>query len=496
MIDGWYSSVFIPVHVTSAMCYILAANLHDYSTLMITWPALAEILACRLLRRFSEREEVQAEIQSIGGMDDVVRVKAQKPSTWNAGIKSGRHVFIDGHPFSVSSFGRDDFTLHVKARGRWTDNLIRSVEGGTKSRVVEVEGLYGSDLTPLCNVPTSCIFVAGGIGITGLAEAIHTCVERRIPTQVIWVTHSSSSFKSLGRELLWTTRLLKSIEDGSSAKFEVYVTKDEPEDTFHQDCVLNRPVDFESPKPLSPTISSKAKLPSLAVTSVVLVCMATSFYVARQLCCSQSTSPVTCGNANELWTQKCRSCDMDAVRLDDPGEELPCCRIEICYLCFRGLTVVLVMIGAPALASLILWIFVSFRARRICRSISTKDQRRGYHSPATGAQEIVSFDSAITIDNAANSRQRSLDADYDVKEDEDFERHVSQMPSDILSVHRERPCIRTVLQSLWSNHEDEAHEANISVYVCGPRRLNVVVQEEVERQQKQNFANQYDLIVL
>ena len=187
---------------------------------------------------------------------------------------------------------------------------------------------------------------------------------------------------------------------------------------------------------------------------------------------------------------------MDAVRLDDPGEELPCCRIEICYLCFRGLTVVLVMIGAPALASLILWIFVSFRARRICRSISTKDQRRGYHSPATGAQEIVSFDSAITIDNAANSRQRSLDADYDVKEDEDFERHVSQVPSDILSVHRERPCIRTVLQSLWSIHEDEAHEANISVYVCGPRRLNVVVQEEAERQQKQNFANQYDLIVL
>jgi len=495
VIDSWYSSIFIPVHVASAMCYILASNLHDYSTLMMAWPALAEILTCRLLRRFSERDEVQAEIQSLDGLDDVVRVKAQKPPSWNAGIKSGRHVFIDGHPFSVSSFGSDEFTLHVKARGYWTNNLIRSVEGGTENRTVKLEGLYGSDLTPLCNVPTSCIFIAGGIGITGLAEAIHTCVERRIPIQVIWIIHSSSSFRSLGQELLWTRRLLKSIEDGSSAKFEVYVTKNEPEDTFHQDCVLNRPVDFQSPKPLSPTISSEAKLSSLTVTSIVLVCMATSFYVARQLCCSQSTSPVTCGTANGHWAQKCRSCEMDAVRLNDPGEELPCCRIEICYLCFRGLTAVLVMIGAPALATLILWILVSFRAQRICRLISTtKDQRRGYHSPTTGAQEIVSVDSAITIEE--KSQQQSLDAVHDISEDEELESQASQMPSDLLTVHHERPCIRTVLQSLWSTHEDEAHEANISVYVCGPQRLNDAVQEEVERQQKQNFTNQYDLIVL
>jgi len=156
---------------------------------------------------------------------------------------------------------------------------------------------------------------------------------------------------------------------------------------------------------------------------------------------------------------------------------------------------VLVMIGAPALATLILWILVSFRAQRICRLISTtKDQRRGYHSPTTGAQEIVSVDSAITIEE--KSQQQSLDAVHDISEDEELESQASQMPSDLLTVHHERPCIRTVLQSLWSTHEDEAHEANISVYVCGPQRLNDAVQEEVERQQKQNFTNQYDLIVL
>ena len=498
VIDSWYSSVFLPVHVTAAVCFILASNLHDYSALMMAWPALAEILCCRLMRRFSERDEVLAEIQSLDGLDDVVRVKAQTPSTWNDEIRSGRHVFIDGHPFSVSSFGSDEFTLHVKARGYWTNNLIRSVEDGTKSRTVKVEGLYGSNLTPLSTAPTCCVFVAGGIGVTGLAEAIHTCVERRIPIQVIWIVHSSSLFESLGRELLWTRRLLMSIQDGSSAKFEVYVTKNEPEGTLRQDFAVNRHVDISLSRSTSPTTSTQAKLSPLVVALVVLVCMATSFYIARQLCCSQSTSPVTCGMANGLWTQKCRSCDMDAVRLDDPGEELPCCRSEICYLCFRGLTVVLAVVVAPALASLILWIFASFHhAQRVCRFISARGQRKGYHSPVSAAQEIVAVDSAITIENVENSQQSSFDVGFDEKEDEEeLESQVSRMPSDLVTIYYERPCIRTVLHSLWSTHEDEANETNSSIYVCGPQRLNDAVREEVERQQKQNLAHQYKLIVL
>ena len=87
---------------------------------------------------------------------------------------------------------------------------------------------------------------------------------------------------------------------------------------------------------------------------------------------------------------------------------------------------------------------------------------------------------------------------YDEKkeDEEELESQVSRMPSDLVTIHYERPCIRTVLHSLWSTHEDEANETNSSIYVCGPQRLNDAVREEVERQQKQNLAHQYKLIVL
>merc|ERR1712032_870814 len=57
-------------------------------------------------------------------------------------------------------------------------------------------GLYGPDLSSLFEQTTSCVFVAGGIGITGLTEAIQVCAQRGVPFAVLWIVHTAVEMAS------------------------------------------------------------------------------------------------------------------------------------------------------------------------------------------------------------------------------------------------------------------------------------------------------------
>ncbi|EJK52797.1 hypothetical protein THAOC_27892 [Thalassiosira oceanica] len=450
VLDNWYGSVFVPVHIGSAFCYLLASNLHDYSALMLAWPALAEILSCRLMRIFSDRDVVNTRVQKVEHLDSVVRIDAKLPSSWanSQMLWPGKHVFLDGHPFSISSVDGDIFTLHIKGRGAWTNDLVRRADELQTNR--QIDGLYGADLTPADHA-TSCIY----------------------------------NITRWGVNLLWTRGLIHAISEGASVNFQIYVTKmgDNQGDSFKQDYSPDQPpISTSMALPKAP---GGVKLPSLAITTVVLICMVTSFLIARALCCSQSTFPVTCGLARGGSTQQCRSCNMDDVRSDD-NEELPCCRIQICYLCFRGLPVVLVVTLAPAMAAAILWTCRKLSFQNVYRKVAFLFRGMTcYHSPA---QDIVA------VESAENGPPSFCIVDND--DEESSSRNRVGIPSEVISVHFGRPCIGTVLQSLWVTHEDEALETHTYVYVCGPESLGEDVQAEVTRHQSQNFANQYDLIVL
>ena len=55
------------------------------------------------------------------------------------------------------------------------------------------------------------VFVAGGIGITGLSELIQVCAERGIPFTVIWIVKSSGEVQALGTDLLWNHCLAEAL---------------------------------------------------------------------------------------------------------------------------------------------------------------------------------------------------------------------------------------------------------------------------------------------
>ena len=95
---------------------------------------------------------------------------------------------------------------------------------------------------------------------------------------------------------------------------------------------------------------------ALIVTTVVIICMAISFLIARQLCCFQSNpSDITCGMACSNSAPPCRYCaTMEDIREQFDYELPPCCTITICYLCFRGLPVILVLFLTPLLAFILL----------------------------------------------------------------------------------------------------------------------------------------------
>jgi hypothetical protein len=153
--------------------------------------------------------------------------------------------------------------------------------------------------------------------------------------------------------------------------------------------------------------------------------------------------------------------------------------------------VLLVVLLSPFLASLALCVL-----RRCCPACE-KDgcllahwlRWKNYQS--TAGQEIEATETGIEWERSCEEKSTTT------KEESMASTNTpSPMISELVSVDYQRPDIVKVLQTLWSAHEDEAFASCTTVVVCGPQRLVDDVRQETDRQQSQNFDNQYKLIVM
>ena len=355
-----YYDKFILLHIGLAITFILASNLHDYNTLMFAILGIAEIIIDRLMRVFSRRQGASnLVVRSYSTFDSVVKVTVDNPAS-SSDVGPGRHVYIQDpsiyyqwHPFSISSIDDQNkrLSFHIKARGDWTNNIVSKLRLNQEDQAqqcgqsnIQIEGVYGSKLNQVYDQSTSCIFVAGGIGITGISEAIQSCTEQGIPYTVVWLVHSIAEMETVGKDILWNTRLLALVAaSNTKPSFQIFVTAQEESGSSANDMdISNSESDDQSQTTAvhEESISSDAKLSALAVSSIVLVCIWLSFLLSRQLCCYRHSPDIdsakSCGLASS--SNSCQVCSVDdnVDNQDSPGDELPCCKVSDCYLCFRA----------------------------------------------------------------------------------------------------------------------------------------------------------------
>ena len=187
----------------------------------------------------------------------IIRFTMQPHKSWwsTRSVQPGKHIYVrdktisrrQWHPFTISAINQPQqtFTVHIKELGDWTaafinkwgeqqpqqehicrqqqdpnNNLPLEDDNNANSEAkdnilsLEMEGPYGPDLSRLIlkSANNGCIFLAGGVGITGVSEAIQVCAEQRgnVPFTVLWLVRSKQEMNALGADLLWNQRFLKS----------------------------------------------------------------------------------------------------------------------------------------------------------------------------------------------------------------------------------------------------------------------------------------------
>ncbi|RWS11912.1 nadph oxidase-like protein [Dinothrombium tinctorium] len=95
-------------------------------------------------------------------------------------IKCSNISSIEWHPFSISSHsanGEENFSLHIRARGDWTEKLKNKIAGKLQSSKCQtlpetfqsfkffIDGPFCSPLQDVLSYK-ACVCIAGGIGIT------------------------------------------------------------------------------------------------------------------------------------------------------------------------------------------------------------------------------------------------------------------------------------------------------------------------------------------
>ncbi len=497
----WYNAIFIPLHTILAFSFLLACNLHDYNSLLFAWPGIVELLVDRLMRFFSDSYDIDHSSFGAQSLTDnsesapALLLNLSKPDSWN--LKPGNHVYLQSyidssewHPFTIASIDHrnDKFSLHIKGRGDWTNKVVESwlknsrnlndQEGDTPQPQalpqLKMKGPYGPDLSMVFDRATSVIFVAGGVGIAGMAEAIHDAAELDIPFTVIWLVHTTAEMQAIGDPLLWNRRLMNTLtdKDDYQATFRVFVTAEVECPTHNELSSSSSIAQYECKLKLS----DNSEVSVYQVTLVVLTCMALCFLMARQLCCYKrdpnTIHEKTCGLAY-LQVSTCQYCSED-TNINVDSLSLPCCTIGICFSCFRGLPVLMVIFLSPLLASLVLYTLqkcLPCWQTSKCRMCFLW-RRNQYHNPGQVAKKEREISGIDEIDPSG------------------------MILHTMISVKYQRPDIAAVLQDIWKTHDDASYASKTTVLTCGPQRLVNDIRREVKQQQNQNFDNEYRLIVL
>lgn len=425
------------------------------------------------------------------------------PKSWTSVPRPGMFVYLkvpsisiwQSHPISISKIDPTNQTisLHIKALGDWTSafaskvheaslfsspasladlpnqqqslhgNSLRSADSNFQALTFhfEIEGPYGVDLHASLDCYENCLFLVGGVGLTGVSETIRNrSVDTGRRTWLVWLVRAADEMEFLSQDLLPCSR------DGAT-QCHVFVTGSTEGSQPFQPTKLVRSyqVKFSG--------HFKSFYDPISTTVASIVSVALSFAVSRAICCNSlvvekdGTTFSKCSFFGDSTT--CVSCDAETIKRGDILM-LPCCKPLICLYCFRGLPAILSLFFAPLFALALLYVF--HRIRRLVNKGNGCCCRRSA-LPITGTAWNGAH-SSEQYESVAESEQSTRRSDGPIGEDV-IQNHIK--------VEYRRPELADVLKGYVHNcHEySPQRESNkqAAVVVCGSPSFIRSVTDEV-----------------
>lgn len=388
---------FYWLHLIFSAFFVFFSNLHDYNTYFFLQPAFASWIA-DLLQRCSRTERVHVEddtsppdglVRNSGTLvlsatkeAPVVCVSLPIPPGWRNDMETYAYVYIgnsfapgsQAHPFSISSFNRKTqyMTLHIKALGDWTTGFVKHVQrliemasdGASEpltlcdSLQLHVQGPYGGNaIASRLDSHGRCLFLAGGVGLTGVSGLIRSRHEQGKKSVLVWLVRTRHEARVM-------FSLLQDLSDGigrddggddnvPTTMVEVYLTQEDS-------CSLSF-ADLQGPLPsISVPIryqsSDNRGDPPIFFMIPAIISIVLSFVLARVLCCSHNQQDGEegqlvhhCSSLFSMFSSACSYCS-----IDDQDGDLPCCTVPICFYCFRGAPMILAFLAVAPLTVLLM----------------------------------------------------------------------------------------------------------------------------------------------
>ena len=428
----------------------------------------------------------------------IARLTFPIPNSWPQ-LDPGVHVYLtvenisrwQSHPFSISKTNQKErtFTIHVKALGNWSTEFVSTAHDACNSPLVDsssswvIEGPYGSPaLYETVQSYKHCIFLAGGVGITGvstLAEARCRQTRRENQEEQLGVDRTTS--------ILWMVQtadeanfLVPLLRDGNDKDFcenvHIWITKERNSVvTFGDESEENGHI-----LPLRTSRKARWKLTfqwqkwtvlfaSILSSLVVLV-------VSRFICVMQPSNngiPHT-RDYSFLWhSATCASCEIEDIVESSSRNGIPCCTVPVVHYCFRGLPMILSFLLMGPLTLIFARAFNAFWLRSCGRSFL------GYASVNNHSAENHSNSSNDSEDDLSGieiTRRLSLDV-TEAPEDGSgkLEFHSGTRPDNSSTLFSSR----YLPPGLFS--DDIANLRDVIVVMCGPPKLVETTKRELAR---------------
>lgn len=511
---------FYIVHMILTVIFLLFSNLHDYSTMFFVQPAYAGFVTDMMLRRFSDKctrlmgssrgasfsdnhrdDDDDDDHGEPGGERVIISATAQGdgplvsltfpiPRSWSSlRPLPGSYVYLkcrnvsswQSHPYSISAVQRDTFTIHVKALGDWSREFVERMkaclmENETQEGLfeeasllppMEIEGPYGGSVLPKrLSSHSHCLFLAGGVGLTGILTLARDHIERgtsQSTTTIVWLVR-------IATEAAVLAPLLDEFGNMSNAagiiQTHVYLKQGTINSIESLPILTRRSIHVKMDQPGC----YHSRQHSFVVILAAIVACTLSLVVARLLCCSRLRPPspsldrysYECSIAIfPSWSSTCVTCRIDSIPSETP---LPCCTVLVCYYCFRGLPMLLSFIFVPIMTYL-----ASQSASSLVRMCGRANVSTDY-SPAAAIDDNELYLLEFEDDDEHGEEERPV-------------RHTAYFSTDPSATdsafEHTFACGAVDVATLLSRHIPES--SHVAIAVCGPASLLQSVQQEARK---------------
>ena len=540
-----YHEVFFVLHLIFSFLFILFGNLHDYNTLQFGLPALMTLITERLLRRYHSSIVTRLDPKQIllntsaGQVTDVLERNLHEtlctatimdqrenqgasilaltfnfPSTWDTIPKPGMFVYLkspsiskwQSHPFTISAIDAQNqtFSLHIKALGDWTYQLIQLYQQIEKHHIetsllpsiqLDIQGPYGdeSDLEARLDSYPQCLFIVGGIGLTSISEALYRRSRQMSSNRsynrhstLIWIVRTTQEMEFLTQDLLLR---LQSLSNPNAIDIKIFVTSSSSSISSSNTIQMQKDYDKKIFKCFFGSPYFSFMNPPFVTGCASMIGVTLSFLFARLICCNQLGIDND-GNhyhACSLFgktVSTCVSCDVDDILAQEQQQQqedgnvsyLPCCTVEVCYFCFRGVTVLLTFFLAPIIALGLLH-FIAFL--QYVWNLFMSPSRGFLYKSELQLTDKNSSNNIVILDELNENNDVSYNA---------LER--LNLNDNRIQVEYERPDLKKLLQVFKDSPLDEISDFysnnSAAVIVCGSAPLVLSASKEVRRIQQQD----------